>query len=199
MTTPSIAALPDVAGRCPACNGESLMLADGGYVTCRRLECPQPDAAHEAIEERAGANAYDRAINAPMSQQAAAHLRERLASSDVPRRKIRRREPTLRQQALEAAHDTIRVGQWWLPPAGQADVVDAVLEIADRRAIRIQTILDDTRDRIRKLHRPAHYGGRIICAECSAYDGHTSTDSPPVDHPCRTVTALEPPKETPDA
>lgn len=44
---------PDVQGRCPACNGESLMLASGGYITCRRLDCPDPEAAHKAIEERA--------------------------------------------------------------------------------------------------------------------------------------------------
>ncbi|MFD9276867.1 hypothetical protein ACFWD7_06190 [Streptomyces mirabilis] len=40
---------PDVQGRCPACNGASLFLADGGYITCRRLDCPQPDAATEVI------------------------------------------------------------------------------------------------------------------------------------------------------
>jgi hypothetical protein len=69
------AALPDVAGRCPACGGESLMLADGGYITCRRVDCPNPEAAHEAIEERAGANVYDRAVNAPMTAEAAAVIR----------------------------------------------------------------------------------------------------------------------------
>lgn len=44
------AAAPDVAGRCPACRGESLMLADGGHITCRRLECPNPEAAQQALE-----------------------------------------------------------------------------------------------------------------------------------------------------
>lgn len=44
---------PDVQGRCPACNGQSLMLADGGYITCRRLDCPDPEAAHKAIDETA--------------------------------------------------------------------------------------------------------------------------------------------------
>lgn len=35
----------DVQGRCPACGKTSLFLGDGGYVTCSRLECPEPDAA----------------------------------------------------------------------------------------------------------------------------------------------------------
>lgn len=42
---------PDIQGRCPACGGESLMLADGGYLTCRRLDCPQPDAASEVLAD----------------------------------------------------------------------------------------------------------------------------------------------------
>lgn len=68
------------------------MLADGGYVTCRRLDCPDPEAAHRAIEERAGANAYGRAISAPPSAEACAALRERLTSGGVARRKVRRRD-----------------------------------------------------------------------------------------------------------
>ncbi|MFE3583714.1 hypothetical protein [Streptomyces vinaceus] len=50
--------------------------------------------------------------------------------------------------------------------------------------------------RVRALHRPVEHRGRIICAECSAYDGHSSTDNPPADHPCPTINALQPPKET---
>ncbi|MFJ3200979.1 hypothetical protein [Streptomyces sp. NPDC086989] len=65
------------------------------------------------------------------------------------------------------------------------------LEASRRRAIRIQTLLDETRDRIRKLHRPVEHMGRIICAECSAYDGTGTTDSPPVEHPCPTIAALD--------
>ncbi|MFG2748052.1 hypothetical protein [Streptomyces xanthophaeus] len=42
----------DVQGRCPACHWSSLFLADGGYVTCRRLECPDPDAASRALESK---------------------------------------------------------------------------------------------------------------------------------------------------
>ncbi|MFC9268980.1 hypothetical protein ACFTXJ_14555 [Streptomyces zhihengii] len=43
----------DVAGRCPACKGSSLFLGDGGYVACSRIDCPEPDAAHTAIETAA--------------------------------------------------------------------------------------------------------------------------------------------------
>jgi len=35
---------PDVQGHCPACGATSLFLADGGYITCSRIECPEPDA-----------------------------------------------------------------------------------------------------------------------------------------------------------
>ncbi|MFE2017569.1 hypothetical protein ACFW9O_05865 [Streptomyces sp. NPDC059499] len=39
-----------VRGCCPACGQPSLFLGAGGYVTCRRLECPQPDAASTLLE-----------------------------------------------------------------------------------------------------------------------------------------------------
>jgi hypothetical protein len=35
----------DVQGRCPACGDTSLFLAEAGYVTCSRSDCPSPDAA----------------------------------------------------------------------------------------------------------------------------------------------------------
>lgn len=41
-----------VVGYCPACGGESLFLAAGGYVTCSRLECPRPAAVDELLEDR---------------------------------------------------------------------------------------------------------------------------------------------------
>ncbi|TXS40091.1 hypothetical protein [Streptomyces sp. OR43] len=45
--------------------------------------------------------------------------------------------------------------------------------------------------RVRDLHRPVEYRGRTICAECSAYDGHDSCDSPPISHDqCATLRAL---------
>lgn len=69
--------------------------------------------------------------------------------------------PTLRQQALEAAHDTIRDGRWWLPPAGQAEVVDAVLEVAGRRAVAFQTRIDAARAWARQHLEPEQQAGLL--------------------------------------
>lgn len=44
---------PGVQGRCPACNGHSLILGSGGYVTCGYLECPDPEAATNLLENPA--------------------------------------------------------------------------------------------------------------------------------------------------
>lgn len=46
-----MSAYPKVAGRCPACCGESLFLGEGGYVTCSRLECSEPEAASKVLEQ----------------------------------------------------------------------------------------------------------------------------------------------------
>lgn len=40
---------PAIAGRCPACRGETLFAAAGGHVTCSRLECPNPVAADDLL------------------------------------------------------------------------------------------------------------------------------------------------------
>lgn len=49
--------------------------------------------------------------------------------------------------------------------------------------------------RVRDLHRPVEYQGRTICAECSAYDGHGSTDNSPVAYgQCGTLRALDNPE-----
>ncbi|MDX2702182.1 hypothetical protein PV350_04885 [Streptomyces sp. PA03-6a] len=52
-----------VKGRCPACGG-SLFLGEGGYVTCSRLDCPDPDAPNEALDPamRAKADRLEPAI-----------------------------------------------------------------------------------------------------------------------------------------
>jgi hypothetical protein len=42
---------PDVQGRCPACGNERLFLGAGGYVTCPRIDCPEPDAASTLLEQ----------------------------------------------------------------------------------------------------------------------------------------------------
>ncbi|MFE2164848.1 DUF6085 family protein [Streptomyces sp. NPDC059447] len=43
---------PSVQGRCPACHGQSLFLGEGGYVTCARIDCPDPEAATRILEQR---------------------------------------------------------------------------------------------------------------------------------------------------
>jgi len=40
-----------VQGRCPMGCGETLMLGDGGFVTCCRLDCPRPDAASAILAD----------------------------------------------------------------------------------------------------------------------------------------------------
>ncbi|MFC5802769.1 DUF6085 family protein [Streptomyces formicae] len=42
----------DVQGKCPACGKTSLFLGSGGYVTCSRIECPEPDAASTVLERQ---------------------------------------------------------------------------------------------------------------------------------------------------
>lgn len=39
----------DVKGRCPACGRATLVLGDGGWVTCTALDCPNPGLASESI------------------------------------------------------------------------------------------------------------------------------------------------------
>ena len=41
-----------VRGHCPACGWASLFVGEGGYLTCSRLECPRPDAAHAILADR---------------------------------------------------------------------------------------------------------------------------------------------------
>lgn len=41
-----------IRGHCPACGWASLFVGEGGYLTCSRLECPQPDAAHRILADR---------------------------------------------------------------------------------------------------------------------------------------------------
>lgn len=47
--------------KCPACNVESLFVGSGGYITCSRLDCPNPDYA-EAFTQKLN-EAYDKGWN----------------------------------------------------------------------------------------------------------------------------------------
>ena len=42
----------DVKGYCPMGCGETLTVMAGGYITCRRLDCPRPDALTEILADR---------------------------------------------------------------------------------------------------------------------------------------------------
>lgn len=50
-TAPLAAGLPLVKGHCPACGTAGLFLGHGGYVTCSRIDCPEPDAASTVLEQ----------------------------------------------------------------------------------------------------------------------------------------------------
>jgi hypothetical protein len=46
-----------VQGRCPACRGNSLFIGSGGYITCSRIDCPDPSAADELLHgDRVGSD-----------------------------------------------------------------------------------------------------------------------------------------------
>jgi hypothetical protein len=51
-TVPPVAgaARPDVRGHCPMGCGQTLFLGSGGYITCRNLGCPEPDAVVQLLE-----------------------------------------------------------------------------------------------------------------------------------------------------
>jgi hypothetical protein len=40
-----------VQGRCPACRHHALFLGDGGYITCGNLQCTNPCAANDMLEQ----------------------------------------------------------------------------------------------------------------------------------------------------
>lgn len=76
----------DVQGRCPACNWATLFLGSGGYVTCSRLECPNPSAADQLLHGEPGP-AATQATEAGVDRQTAVVLAalHRSAEADVSR------------------------------------------------------------------------------------------------------------------
>lgn len=46
----TITSSPWLHPRCPACRRRALFLAEGGYVTCGSLDCPNPDAVNQMLE-----------------------------------------------------------------------------------------------------------------------------------------------------
>jgi hypothetical protein len=78
---------PKVQGFCPVCGSESLFLGAGGYVTCSRIDCPEPDAVSSLLDDRETAHIVtfrelDFTIRHP--------LRERLRDELPPLRPARR-------------------------------------------------------------------------------------------------------------
>ncbi len=69
---------PTVQGRCPACRGTSLFLGNGGYVTCSRLDCPNPSAADELLH-----GTHDVATLTAQARVATAEV-ERLRAGEEP-------------------------------------------------------------------------------------------------------------------
>jgi hypothetical protein len=67
---------PDVQGHCPACGGASLFVGSGGYITCRRIECPEPDAATTLLERNPRTTPDNPATSSDAADKS---LREQLA------------------------------------------------------------------------------------------------------------------------
>lgn len=67
---------PLVQGRCPACRGASLFLGSGGYVTCARLDCPDPCAADKLLHGEQAAIARVRRLIEQHSVAVGTHLLE---------------------------------------------------------------------------------------------------------------------------
>jgi hypothetical protein len=135
-TAPLASGLPLVKGRCPACGATSLFLGDGGYVTCSRLDCPQPDAASTLLE-RAPDNLRTTADNPAASNNVAPAIcelphqtideeddcqRRRVAAGDTELQQAREtnRRLNLRCQQAESALATIKrsVGEWEISERG---------------------------------------------------------------------------------
>ncbi|SEO83287.1 hypothetical protein [Actinacidiphila rubida] len=66
---PTPTSFPDVKGHCPACGGTSLFLGEGGYPTCSRAECPEPDAASTLLERDARRQDADQAAAAAAGKE----------------------------------------------------------------------------------------------------------------------------------
>jgi hypothetical protein len=84
MTRP----FPDVQGRCPACGSSSLFVATAGYLTCSRLECPDPDAGARLLDLAAPppgpvhpGDARHRRVTAALTVEHYRRARERIVAS----------------------------------------------------------------------------------------------------------------------
>jgi hypothetical protein len=49
-----MSAFPAVQGHCPACTRTTLILGANGYITCAHLDCPNPTAASDLLDQQPG-------------------------------------------------------------------------------------------------------------------------------------------------
>ncbi|SCK20254.1 hypothetical protein YUYDRAFT_02108 [Streptomyces sp. ScaeMP-e48] len=129
---PESRAHPTVQGRCPACGGGGLYLGSGGYVTCPRIGCPEPDAGSTLLEQRPGARPAEHCGDQPprfiehaertecvlrpghQGSHADQHGMRWWLATDQPRAALQHTEPHLFEQN-PAAPETVRVcrcGKW---------------------------------------------------------------------------------------
>jgi hypothetical protein len=86
-TAPAAANHPLVQGRCPACRGASLFLGNGGYLTCSRLNCPDPCAGDKLLhgeQPAPGPSATQATENQALTNRLVAALYERWVKAGPP-------------------------------------------------------------------------------------------------------------------
>jgi hypothetical protein len=93
-----------VRGRCPACRGTSLFAAEDGYLTCSRLECPDPGALADILDGHG--NGWVRTSEALKAVHDADQAVERLTSRAMAvRERVLGMEPALRDELLRLLTD----------------------------------------------------------------------------------------------
>jgi len=165
---------PRVRGRCPACRGESLFVGEGGYVTCSRIDCPEPDAASTLLERKSEPAAPGPAADDRRQQYARALTRaDGLNWQDMSKyeRDLALKLHSSRTDAVMAVAD-----------AEQADLLAEVKRLGlmvDEYAAGARA-LSDRLDRVRALH--THGRRTNTCNDCGMF------------WPCDTIRALNDPQ-----
>lgn len=138
------------------------------------------DADHH---DRAATQAHDKGIPELMYTQSGIACGLRIAAADIARG---RPDLVARLKQRIDQRNPIEPAAGYCPHCGRGDVAPTAdeYEEARRRAVRIQTLLDDTRHRIRAI------ANELIEHGCP-WDGNEPEAGR------RILTALEPPKETP--
>jgi hypothetical protein len=129
---------PDIQGRCPACGGSSLFVGSGGYITCRRIECPEPDAATTLLE------------------------RNPRTTPDNPATSSDTADNSLREQYAAAVECAIGLNVDCGGTEGVHRVRDAVLAVRDRELERLEKLHQA------HLRVEARLAGESLAAEATA-------------------------------